>query len=201
MELRKRIRSAVGLILFIIGLSGVPGDAGTWWTWLKPLRENPWPWVFLTVGLALLLVDSAFWPPIERWLKSLLPFVRTRSGPDLKVTILSKDWDNFQYQALILEMRVRIENRTDKRKKLSGFALTIQSGGASAGIFETTVLQEIERRKQTHPRLDYISVIEPKDTVTGWMVYAFPRPFEPGEPTFTFAVSDELNVKYEASER
>jgi hypothetical protein len=92
-----------------------------------------------------------------------------------------------------------VANRTDVRKQLSAFQLQIHSGGQVAkGSEHLEVLREVEHRKQRRNALDRISVVEPKETVTGWMVYGLPWKTTPGEPEYTFSVIDELKTEYEA---
>jgi hypothetical protein len=59
-------------------------------------------------------------------------------------------------------------------------------------------MREVEHRKRQRNALDRTSVIEPGETVTGWMVYAFPWKTTPGEPEYTFSVIDELKNEYVA---
>jgi hypothetical protein len=60
-------------------------------------------------------------------------------------------------------------------------------------------LREVEHRKQQHNTLDRISVLEPRETVTSWMVYALPSKTTPGEPECTLTIIDELKNEYEAA--
>jgi hypothetical protein len=41
-------------------------------------------------------------------------------------------------------------------------------------------------------------VLEPRETVTGWMVYPLPWRTTPGKPEYTFSLMDELRNQYEA---
>ena len=139
---------------------------------------------------------SVIWFVIDPWARRILD----RWIPDLKVTIEQKDWELFRHQALILEMKVRIKNRKNKRKILTGFMFQHQGGGIPAD-FDIEVMREVHRRSEAHPILRNHSIIEPRATVSGWMVYALPRRLSPGEPPFTFSVNDELEVEYEARQR
>jgi hypothetical protein len=95
-------------------------------------------------------------------------------------------------------MRVSVANNTDRRKQLTGFQL--YSGGQVANGFEDPeVSREVARREQQHNLLNRISVLEPGETVTGWMVYALPWQTPSGEPEYTFSVLDELKKPYEAA--
>ena len=64
-------------------------------------------------------------------LLSMTDLVRSRiprlasSGPDPKVSILEDDWEVFNWQARIVEVHFKVENRRNKRKKLTGTALHI----------------------------------------------------------------------------
>ena len=118
----------------------------------------------------------------------------------LQVVIEHAEWSNFMHMALILEMRVSVANRTDTRKRLSGFKVEVHSGGHVAnGSEHPEVSREVEHRKQERNLLNRISVLEPGETVSGWMVYAFPWKTTPGEPEYTFTVIDELLNQYEAT--
>jgi hypothetical protein len=145
------------------------------------------------IGAAILCV---VWfiadPPVRRLLDKRIP--------DLRVTIEQKVWDNFRHQALILEMRVKIKNRKNKRKVLTGFELHQHGGGIPAN-FDTAIVREVQRRLQNHPSLRNTTIIEARATVTGWIVYPLPMQQDPGEPVFRFSVTDELNVEYVARQR
>jgi hypothetical protein len=114
---------------------------------------------------------------------------------DLDVVIEQEEWDAFQYEAHILEMRVRVTNNTGTRKTMTGFQL--ETRGAAKASANITVQREVEARKHRHPRLDHHSIVEPKTTVTGWLVYAWDWPVN-GPPDYTLKITDELNVQHEA---
>jgi hypothetical protein len=145
--------------------------------------------------LVVTAVLSAIWFVIDPSARRLLD----KWIPDLKVIIEQKDWQPFRHQALILEMKVKIRNRKNKRKILEGFMFQFQGGEGEPLNIE--VQREVHRRSEAHPMLRNQSIIEPRATVSGWMVYAVPWPPSPGEPTFTFAAYDELRVEYKARQR
>jgi hypothetical protein len=91
----------------------------------------------------------------------------------LRVVIERADWSNFRHEALILEMRVSVTNRTDTRKQLTGFQLYL-AGQVTKEFDDPEVWRKVEHCKQQHNLLNRISVLEPGETVTGWMVYALP---------------------------
>jgi hypothetical protein len=184
----------VGWALTIIGIASLPQDLKTWKGWLKPfaqIDQNIARWLLVLAGLILVLT-AHFGPRIRVWWHS-----RRRA---LRVVIGRTVWTNFKHLALIAEMPVTVTNRTDTRKQLSAFQLQIHSGGQVAhGSEHVEVLREIEHRKQQRNTLDRISVLEPKETVTGWIIYPFPWKTTPGEPDYTFTVIDELKNPYEAT--
>jgi hypothetical protein len=141
-------------------------------------------------------VLSSIWLVIDPWARRLFD----RWTPDLRVTIEQTDWDNFRHEARILEMRVSIRNRKNRRKRITGFTFQHQGGGIPANL-GIEVLRKVERRAQSHPPLTNHSIVEPRSTVTGWVVYPLPLSQNPGEPDFTFSVSDELEVEYKARRR
>jgi hypothetical protein len=116
-----------------------------------------------------LALTAQFGSQVRTWWRS------RREGDALGVVIDRAEWTNFRHLALILEMRVSVTNSTDTRKQLAGFQLQIHSGGQVADESEhLEALREVEHRKQRHNALDRISVLEPGETVTGWMVYGLP---------------------------
>jgi hypothetical protein len=186
----------VGWGLTLIGIAGVPEDVKTWQGWLKPLAQildqNIARWLLVLAGVTLALT-AQFGSRVRTWWRS------RRAREALRVVIERAEWTNFRHLALILEMRVSVTNRTDTRKQLAAMQLQIHSGGQVAkGSEHVEVLREVEHRKQRRNTLDRISVLEPRETVTGWMVFAFPWKTTPGEPEYTFSVIDELKNEYQA---
>jgi hypothetical protein len=170
-------RIVVGCVLGLIGLAGVPEDLKTWKAWLRPLAQildqDIARWLLVLAGVALALGPQVG-SQVRSWWRS------HRQGEALRVIIERAEWSNFRHQALILEMRVSVTNRTDTRKQLSGFQLQIHSGGQAPSESERAeVWREVEHRKQRRNTLDRISVLEPKETATGWMVYALPLEAQP----------------------
>jgi hypothetical protein len=186
----------VGWALTIIGLASLPQDLKIWKGWLKPfaqIDQDTARWLLVGVGLILASI-AHFGPRMRAWWRS------RSEGEALCVVIERAEWTNFRHLALILEMRVSVTNSTDTPKQLAGFQLQIHSGGHVAdGSEHLEALREVEHRKQRRNMLDRISVLEPRETATGWMVYALPWKTTPGEPEYTFTVIDELKNEYEAA--
>jgi hypothetical protein len=183
----------VGWALTIIGVASLPQDLKIWKGWLKPfaqIDQGIARWLLVGVGLILALT-AHLGPRIRAWRRS-----RRRA---LRVVIDREQWTNFRHLGMILEIHVRVSNRTDTRKQLTRFQLQTHSGGQATNEDEhLEVSREAEHRKEQRNTLDRISVLEPGETVAGWMVYALPRNTAPGEPEYAFSVIDELNNKYEA---
>ncbi len=129
-----------------------------------------------------------------------LPAAQQGHVDDLSVEIDREDWDNYKWKARILEIRVKVTNQTDKRKKMTSFAVIVH-GGPNTDVSSTgdiELLREVERRKQNHPLLEGVSIIEPDDFARGWMVFPFPWTPDPGPSRYSFIVRDELNIDYAA---
>lgn len=119
---------------------------------------------------------------------------------DLSVEIEHEEWDNFKHKARILEIRVKVTNHTDRRKRMASFAVLIHGGPNTypSSTGNTDLFREVERRKGNHPLLQGISIIEPRDFAKGWMVFPFPWSTDAGPSGYSFMVRDELNVDYVA---
>jgi hypothetical protein len=144
---------------------------------------------YLLVALALLVAAGT---------AAVAPRAWSAWRHELGVRIKSEHWDNFEHKARILEIEVEIVNRTTKPKRILAYGLRVDSG-ETRGI-DVEVWREVERRKQTHQRLEAISVIEPKDSAHGWLVYGLPlAPEIKGPIPYRLTVRDELNLDYEAS--
>lgn len=97
----------------------------------------------------------------------------------------------------MLEVKLRVKNRTSKRKRVLGCMLTLDAGG---GLVDEAMRRKAESRKSRLPMFDRISVIEPHDEVSGWLVDALPyRGRKP--PGYSISVRDELGNDYEARRR
>ena len=120
------------------------------------------------------------------------------SAPALAVTIEREQWDNFRHEALILEVQLRVENLARIEKKLVAWRVDINSPGSTAGMMShPDVLREVQRRRGIR-HAGFERVLQPGDSVKGWLVFAFPWRAEPGSPDYSITVLDELKVEYEA---
>jgi predicted ATPase/class 3 adenylate cyclase len=48
----------VGVLLMLVGLSGIPGDLSTWASWVGGMSAEQWRWALLLVGLAVAVAAS-----------------------------------------------------------------------------------------------------------------------------------------------
>lgn len=130
-------------------------------------------------------------PPTEN------PVLAT-SDPDgeLFVEITEQKWDSLFLEAFILEIQVAITNQTDHPKK------TILSKMFFGGRSGDVVYPEMEARREARQRLEGRRsladqlVIEPRETISGWMVYALPWSAAPGATPYALSIVDELNYHY-----
>jgi hypothetical protein len=117
---------------------------------------------------------------------------------DLDVVIEREEWDSFQHEAFILELKVRITNHTGRTKRVTGYAL-LTDGRESPPVIPTIEAhREVERRRNSHQRLDGQSTIEAGEHVVGWLVFPLPWSGDPGPTGYTLTVHDELNQDYAA---
>ena len=146
-------------------------------------------WVVAVIGAIAALLT---WEPVARH----VPLLARLRGPDLRATILKEEWDNYQHLALILELQLRLENRSSKRKQISSYDFNLHSGGYVADQGQQLALrQEVEARKRRHPQLP--SVLDARSKASGWLVYHLP--WSGGaRPDYTLTVLDELSIQYQA---
>jgi hypothetical protein len=120
---------------------------------------------------------------------------------DLAVVIEHFEWDEFNQEAFILELKARITNQTRRKKRVKAYQL-LTGGRESSVVFPTTNARvEVERRRDAHQRLDGQHTIDPGEHIVGWLVYALPWSSDPGPTDFTLSVRDELNQDYMATLR
>jgi hypothetical protein len=134
----------------------------------------------ILAGVVVLLLYGA-WPGLRR----------VRHG-DLRVTALEERWDNFQYLGFILEAKLRIENLTGHRKRVVSQAVTFEGARPPTDM---DIRREVERRKHNVQQL-HASVIDPHDTVSGWMLFCFDDAGD--HDSYKFQITDELNKTYYA---
>jgi hypothetical protein len=186
------VRIAWGVVLTLLGL-GL-----TLAFYALPPQEHPGLRLLAGIGAVLALLAALVvlvWPRLRG----------LRRGPDLRVTIERADWEAWSHTAWIVALRVRVQNQSDRRKRIAGTALRSAGGGQAWGTGpaaeseRTEAWREAERRKSELPRLDQMSVIEPGTTVTGWVVHLLPLSPEP--PDLDFSVEDEMRIEYPAQRK
>lgn len=147
---------------------------------------------FLVAFLAHIRANPTVGYPVEK------PEGQAPDVDDLLVEIERDQWDNFNYEAFILELKVRITNRTDRKKSVLSFKL-ITGGRTTTPTFPTVESRrEVDRRRKLHQRLDTQSTIDPGESIAGWLVYALPWASDPGPTEYALSVTDELNQDYAA---
>jgi hypothetical protein len=154
---------------------------------------------YLLVAVALLVAAAilAFVRPlVSRWWA-----VRNQ---DLDVEIEREDWHNFDYRARIVEVRLKVKNRTSYEKRIMATQLSTPGGhgvepAAVQEMANIEIHREVHRRRESLRQLQF--PLEANETQRGWMVFAFPWTTHPGATPFTLVLIDELNIEYEARRR
>jgi hypothetical protein len=153
-------------------------------------------------GLVLVLAIMYDWPV---WLVSRLP--RLARLP-LKVTVVDHNWESYQHTVLIGAFRVRIKNTTDKPIRVSGIGF--QSDNRGLPSWHTTMTgdqalpieRELHRRKEASQNgnpLRNFSVVEARETISGWVIEAVTRDAGGGTPNVAITIRDELGNQYQAT--
>jgi hypothetical protein len=144
--------------------------------------------ILLLVFAAVLLLIG-IWPQVRR----------LQHGEDLRVTLLRDEWDNFQLWGHILQMKVRIENRTGRAKRCPSHTLQFE-GVTPAPIADepgaAELRNEVEARKDRLQQMK-TSVIDPHDSVSGWLFFTFGG-LDPEQSSFKLFMVDEMGRNYEA---
>lgn len=105
-------------------------------------------------------------------------------------------WSNFKHRARILEQHLVVTNQTSVVKTLEGFFCESKDGISVVADADWEVKSEVEKRKSLRPELRRHAILEPGDTVKGWVVHAFR--YTPTEmQVYTLGVIDETGQKYE----
>ena len=140
------------------------------------------------IGLALIVTAE---PVYSRLPQRIRP-------PDFKVTIEEDRWRVFDHEALILDAKVRVKNRTRHEKQISGVIFT--SAGPSPHFPRSDQLQrELHNADARYKMLP--GQVDAHDSVYGWHRWAVSRIVTGGAPAYTVTVRDELENDYSVSRK
>jgi len=170
----RRVRWALELI-FVAAISGLAALAS------------------VTALIIFAVVSGSAIGAFEIWRKKREGAQTVKSGDPSdapNITIEDEQWFNLNYQALILEMKVRIRNGP-RELQITGYSWEMQ-GGPFDHLIE--VVREVYARQDRLGPL--IGNVGPNDDVSFWVVRAFaPRPMG-GTPGFTFKIHDGEGNEY-----
>lgn len=134
-----------------------------------------------------------------------LASLETTGGPPLEVSVSEPEWRVWRHLVYIVAVRVKMTNTTDTRIRLSGMGVGCDWGGATGTVPQVTAADrlEIEReeesliRHQYSPRLNMHSVVEPHDSVSGWLVTDVPwlGPHA-GTPELAITIQEAVGREY-----
>lgn len=123
-----------------------------------------------------------------------------REREALRVVIKRDEWEQLQARGADLGNASESDEPYGHAEPALRISAPNSLGGQVAnGSERLEVLREVEHRKRQRHALDRISVLEPRETVTGWMVCAFPWKTTPREPAYTLSVIHELKNEYRAA--
>jgi hypothetical protein len=128
-----------------------------------------------------------------------IPFETARDA-DLSVVLEREEFHPFQLKALLLVLKLRVVNRTDKTKYLGPIRWQIDppdiDGAPAAGWMpDIDVLREKAELEKRQPN-QLAGVIGPSDQITGRLVMALPHQPWGGVGGYTITLEDELAASY-----
>jgi hypothetical protein len=122
----------------------------------------------------------------------------SRGGDEFKVTLEEERVHQFQFKALIVERRIRIDNLTDHEKVVQGIGKRWDGRRNPPTLVDPTtdtdVWRETVRLEETH--IPWPSRVEAHDHILAWVVVAFPQQPLGGIPEYRVSVKDERGDEY-----
>jgi hypothetical protein len=130
------------------------------------------------------------------------------NAPDLIVTIMKSQFENWKHIALIAALRVKITNTTGDMIRLSTIGFTYDPEGKPGSGTNLSADERLEidrelraRRERQHygiPIHNY-ATIPARESISGWVVEAVTRDPAGGTPRCTVVIKDELGNEYRAT--
>ena len=118
----------------------------------------------------------------------------------LKLKIEDQRWTTFKHEALILEVKIRVQNRTPHDKQIRGVMFEAAGGGIAAPIPHSDELARELSSKDTRYRM-LPGHVDGHDSVYGWYKHAVGRQVDGGAPAYRITVRDELENEYSVSQK
>ncbi len=128
--------------------------------------------------------------------------------PPLIVTITDGNFETWKHIALIVELRVKITNTTDKAIRIRSFGFSYDAEGKASLHYALSRENYLELEREIFARkdrqhygipLEHHAVVPADESVTGWVVSQIARPDTGGIPAITVAVKDQLGNEYRAT--
>jgi hypothetical protein len=115
---------------------------------------------------------------------------------ELVIFLDREEFHPFQYEAILLEAKFRVENMTDKTKHIMGTTWAMDpakdGGGMPMGIEVHRAVYALQQQRP--PQLH--GTIAPKDTISGWAHVALPWQPWGGVGGYTVTIEDEVGTQY-----
>ena len=117
------------------------------------------------------------------------------SGPSpIDVEIVDYEWMDFERRALILALKIRISNRTDKPFPMVQYEVRIDSAGLPIPM-DAGVARAVGKFVESKPSLIRNAALDAGDSTSGWIVTSGPRP-PYGTPAAEFVAVDAVGNRW-----
>jgi hypothetical protein len=137
------------------------------------------------------------------------PRVSMRSRhPPLVVAIIDSKFETRKHIALIVALRVKITNTTDKTIRIRSYGFSCDAEGEATLHYTLSREDSLELDREVSARserqdygipLAHHATVPADESVTGWVVTKVARPAAGGIPAITVTVKDQLGNEYHAT--
>jgi hypothetical protein len=152
----------------------------------------------VVVGMFLIFAVMIEWWPFGQRTKEEAPVVTGMSPPiavaesdQLRITIDKEEWHPFNYEELILGVRITVVNKSDQEHVLTGVGI---QGVEPWRLSMDEIDAERERHRYKKSRPEFHGTSPPGETTVGWV--AFDLRLHEGRPGYTVSVSDGVGNEY-----
>jgi hypothetical protein len=199
----------IGIPAVLATLHATDSHFGWWW----PTDWMIVPVAILVIGLILLAVPLRRSVPPSPGDATATLDQTDGAAPQpplsaLVVKIKDDRWENWNYVALIVGLKVEITNTTDRAILIAAYAFTYDSCGNPPWDFQASGEESVALRREVYarqtgrrygPSLLIHSEVPPHESVSGWFVQAVTRRPMGGTPRCTVIVKDDIGNQYRAT--
>jgi len=146
-------------------------------------------WIALGVSALVLLLSAE---PVYTRLPGFLRL------SDFKVKIENDHWEDFHHEALIVELKVRVKNRTRHEKQIKDVIFKVAGGGLTLP-YNADLMREVHSGGIRYRALP--GTVDPRESVYGWYRHSVASQLEGGSPAYRVTVCDELGNEYSDSKK